>query len=68
MSKSRIALGWIAFLRDESGQELAEFAIVLSAFSILAMGAFALISALASGQLNAQQNSLNNAAVNADSI
>jgi Flp pilus assembly pilin Flp len=68
MSKSLIASGWRAFLRDESGQELAEFALVLTAFSILAMGAFAIISAIASGQMNAQQSSLDNAAVNADTI
>jgi len=68
MSKSLIASGWRAFLKDEGGQELAEFALVLSAFSILAMGAFAIISAIASGQLNSQQTSLNNAAVNADTL
>jgi Flp pilus assembly pilin Flp len=68
MTKDLIATGWRAFLSDESGQELAEFALILSAFSILAMGAFAIISAIASGQLNAQQSSLNNAAVNADTI
>jgi Flp pilus assembly protein TadG len=68
MSKSLIASGWRAFLRDEGGQELAEFALVLTAFSILAMGAFAIISAIASGQMNAQQSSLDNAAVNAETI
>jgi hypothetical protein len=68
MSKSLIASGWRAFLRDESGQELAEFALVLTAFSILAMGAFAIISAIASGQMNAQQSSLDNSAVNAETI
>jgi len=68
MSKSLIASGWRAFLKDEGGQELAEFALVLTAFSILAMGAFAIISAIASGQLNSQQSSLDNAAVNAETI
>jgi Flp pilus assembly protein TadG len=68
MTKDLIAAGWREFLSDESGQELAEFALILSVFSILAMGAFAFISALASNQLNAQQSSLNNAAVNADTI
>ncbi len=68
MTKCLTASGWIAFLKDEGGQELAEFAIVLSAFSIIAMVAFALISSVANGQMNTQQNSLNNAAVNADSI
>ncbi len=68
MTKSLTASGWIAFLRDEGGQELAEFALVLSAFSIIAMVAFALIASVANGQMNTQQNSLNNAAVNADSI
>ena len=32
------------------------------------MGAFAIISAIASGQMNAQQSSLDNAAVNAETI
>ncbi len=68
MTKDLIAAGWRAFLSDESGQELAEFALVLSAFSILAMGAFFIISAIANNQLNTQQTSLNNAAVNADTI
>ena len=68
MSKSLIASGWRAFLKDEGGQELAEFELVLTAFSILAMGAFAIISAIASGQLNSQQSSLDNAAVNAETI
>ena len=68
MSKSLIVSGWIAFLRDEGGQELAEFAIILSAFSIIAMAAFAFLATAANGQMNTQQNSLNNAAVNADSI
>lgn len=68
MSKSPIASGWKAFLKDESGQELAEFALVLSALSLIGMAAFALLSTVANGQMNAQQSSLNNAAVNADTI
>jgi hypothetical protein len=68
LSNTLSASAWNAFLSDDGGQELAEFALVLSAFSIIAMVCFALISTMANGTLNTQQNSLNNAAVNADSL
>ncbi|HMD01877.1 MAG TPA: hypothetical protein VKG44_02815 [Candidatus Baltobacteraceae bacterium] len=54
----------LTFLKDESGQELAEFALILSAFSVIAMVSFAFLASTANLQMNAQQNSVNNAAVN----
>ena len=68
MSKTLSTSGWRAFLKDDGGQELAEFALVLSAFSIIAMVSFALIAAVANGQINMSQSNLSNAAVNAETL
>ncbi len=56
------------FLMDEGGQELAEFALVLSVFSIIAMVGFALIAAVANGALNSQQSSLSSSSIHADTL
>ncbi len=56
------------FLMDEGGQELAEFALVLSVFSIIAMVGFALIAAVANSALNTQQSSLSSSSIHADTL
>ncbi len=53
-----------SFLLDESGQEIAEFALILSVFSIIAITGFALVATVTSQTVSAQQTSLTNAAVN----
>jgi Flp pilus assembly pilin Flp len=49
---------------DESGQEIAEFALILSVFSIVAITGFAILATITSASVNTQQSSLTNASLN----
>jgi len=58
------ALGMRSLLLDESGQEIAEFALILSVFSIVAITGFAILATITSTSVNTQQSSLSNASLN----
>lgn len=49
---------------DESGQEIAEFALILSVFSIVAITGFAILATITNASVNTQQSSLTNATLN----
>jgi Flp pilus assembly pilin Flp len=58
------ALRMRSLLLDESGQEIAEFALILSVFSIVAITGFAILATITSTSVNTQQSSLSNASLN----
>ena len=53
-----------SFLFDENGQEIAEFALILSVFSLIAITGFAILATITSTSVTAQQTSLSNASLN----
>jgi Flp pilus assembly pilin Flp len=53
-----------SLLLDESGQEIAEFALILSVFSIVAITGFAILATITSTTVTTQQSSLSNSALN----
>jgi Flp pilus assembly pilin Flp len=64
MFDSGFASRVLAFSIDERGQEIAEFALILSVFSIIAITGFALLATITSTSVTAQQTSLSNASLN----
>ncbi len=53
-----------SFFRDDSGQEIAEFALILSVFSLIALTGFSILATISSASMAAQQTNLSNAALN----
>jgi len=64
LAMSRIASSVRALWRDESGQEIAEFALILSVFSVLAITGFAILATITSTSVTTQQTNLTNSSVN----
>ena len=53
-----------SFAFDEGGQEIAEFALILSVFSLVAITGFAILATISGTTAATQQNNLTNAALN----
>jgi len=52
------------FLRDECGSELAEYALVMTAFTLLGIAAVKLLGSTANAQVETDENSYTNSFVN----
>jgi Flp pilus assembly pilin Flp len=52
-----------SFLTDDSGSEIAEFALILTVFSMVAISGFVLAATITSASVNTQETNLTNSAV-----
>ena len=58
------SLRWSRFLIDDSGAEIAEFAIILASFTIITMSAVSVLGQTAANSVSGDSNSLSAGALN----